>query len=213
MDSQIALLLGQDGIVNGAVYGLMALALVLVFSVTRVIFIPQGELVAFGALSMAALTAGRVPATMWLLVALAVATLAVEGWRWKRGATVEWKATLVWTVAFPALACAMVLGVRPSSLALQAITTLLLITPLGPLLYRLTYRPLADASVLILLIVSVALHGVLVGLGLLFFGAEGSRTPAFSEARLDIGGVPLTGQSMVVVGVAFTLVVLMFLFF
>jgi hypothetical protein len=43
MDSQIALLLGQDGIVNGAVYGLMALALVLVFSVTRVIFIPAGR--------------------------------------------------------------------------------------------------------------------------------------------------------------------------
>ena len=36
---------------------------------------------------------------------------------------------------------------------------------------------------LVLLIVSVALHCVLVGLGLLFFGAEGSRTPAFSEAR------------------------------
>lgn len=43
MDLQIALLLGQDGIVNGAVYGLMALALVLVFSVTRIIFIPQGS--------------------------------------------------------------------------------------------------------------------------------------------------------------------------
>ena len=28
MDMQIALLLGQDGIVNGAIYGLMALALV-----------------------------------------------------------------------------------------------------------------------------------------------------------------------------------------
>ena len=42
MDSQIALLLMQDGLVNGAVYGLMAVALVLVFSVTRVIFIPQG---------------------------------------------------------------------------------------------------------------------------------------------------------------------------
>jgi len=53
MDLQIALLLGQDGIVNGAVYGLMALALVLVFSVTRIIFIPQGEFVAFGALTLA----------------------------------------------------------------------------------------------------------------------------------------------------------------
>src|SRR5262249_30879071 len=62
---------------------------------------------------------------------------------------------------------------------------------------RIAYRPLADASVLMLLIVSVALHGVLVGLGLLFFGAEGSRTPAFSEARFDIGGLPVTGQAVV----------------
>jgi len=213
MDLQIALLLGQDGIVNGAVYGLMALALVLVFSVTRVIFIPQGELVAFGALSMAALTAGRVPATLWLLVALAAMTLVVEAWRWKRGATVDWKSTLVWTVLFPVIAAGLVLGLRPSSLALQALTTLFLITPLGPLLYRLAYRPLADATVLILLIVSVALESLQKKLGLLFFGAEGSRTPAFSEARFDLGGVPVSGQSLVVVGVAFVLVVLMFLFF
>ncbi|HWT19395.1 MAG TPA: branched-chain amino acid ABC transporter permease, partial [Variovorax sp.] len=89
MDLQIALLLGQDGVVNGAVYGLMALALVLVFSVTRVIFIPQGEFVAFGALSMAVLQAGRVPATLWLLLALAAMVLVVEFWRWKRGAVVD----------------------------------------------------------------------------------------------------------------------------
>ncbi|MDG2970944.1 hypothetical protein PUN49_28510 [Pseudomonas extremaustralis] len=42
MDSSIALILTQDGIVNGAVYVLLALALVLVFTVTRIIFIPQG---------------------------------------------------------------------------------------------------------------------------------------------------------------------------
>ena len=41
MDFQIAMLLGQDGITNGAIYALLALALVLVFAVTRVIFIPQ----------------------------------------------------------------------------------------------------------------------------------------------------------------------------
>ena len=64
-----------------------------------------------------------------------------------------------------------------------------------------------------LLIVSVALHGVLVGLGLLFFGAEGSRTPAFSELRFDLGGIPLTGQSLVVVGVAALLMLGMYLFF
>ncbi|RYZ13146.1 MAG: branched-chain amino acid ABC transporter permease [Comamonadaceae bacterium] len=213
MDLQIALLLGQDGIVNGAVYGLMALALVLVFSVTRVIFIGQGELVAFGALSMAALVGGRVPATLWLLLVLAAGTLVVEGWRWRRGLEVDWKSTLVWTVAMPALACALVLGLRPTTLALQTASVLLIVVPLGPLLYRLAYRPLADATVLLLLIVSVALHGVLVGLGLLFFGAEGSRTPAFSEARFDVGGIPVSGQSLVVIGVALALVIAMFLFF
>ena len=213
MDAQIALLLVQDGLVNGAVYGLMALALVLVFSVTRVIFIPQGEFVAFGALSMAMLHAGRTPATLWLLLALAGITLAVEAIRWKKGAAVDWTAALLWCVLLPGLAAALVLLVKPLSLAAQAATTVVLITPLGPLLYRLAFRPLADATVLTLLIVSVALHGVLVGLGLLFFGAEGSRTPAFSEARLDIGSLQVSGQSLVVVGVTLALVVLMFLFF
>jgi branched-chain amino acid transport system permease protein len=213
MDWQIALLLGQDGIVNGAIYGLMALSLVLVFSVTRVILISQGELVAFGALSMAALDAGSVPSTLWLLLALAAATLLVEGWRWGRGATADMRSTLVWTVVVPTLACLLVLGLRPTSMTGKVLSTLLVITPLGPLLYRLVFRPLADSTVLMLLIVSVALHGVLVGLGLLFFGAEGSRTPAFSDARLEIGEVMVSGQSLVVVGVALALVVLMFLFF
>ena len=213
MDLQIALLLAQDGIVNGAVYGLMALALVLVFSVTRVIFIPQGEFVAFGALSMAMLQAQRTPATLWMLLGLAAAALLVELWRHLRGAAVDWRSALTWCVAFPALAAALVLGLRPTGPALQALTTLVLIAPLGPLLYRLAYRPLADASVLMLLIVSVALHGVLVGLGLYFFGAEGSRTTPFSEARFDLGGIAVNGQSLVVVGVTLVLVVAMFWFF
>jgi branched-chain amino acid transport system permease protein len=212
MDVQIALLLLQDGIVNGAIYGLMGLALVLVFSVTRVIFIPQGELVAFAALSMAAMKAGGVPHILWLLVGLAVITLLVEGFRHRQGAPVDWPSTVIWTIAFPVLASVLVL-LRPTSLALQAFTTLVVVAPLGPLLYRLAYRPLADATVLMLLIVSVALHGVLVGLGLLFFGAEGSRTPAFSDLRMDIGGLQITGQSLVVVGVTVALVIAMFHFF
>jgi branched-chain amino acid transport system permease protein len=212
MDVQIALLLGQDGIVNGAVYGLLALAMVLVFSVTRIIFIPQGELVAFAALSMAALNAGRVPAILWLLIGLAVITLLVETWRQRRGAPVDWRSTLVWTVLLPVTAASLVV-LRPTSVALQALTTLLVVAPLGPLLYRLAYRPIASASVLMLLIVSVALHGVMVGLGLLFFGAEGSRTPAFSDLRFDLGGIQVTGQSLVVVGVTVALVFAMFRFF
>jgi branched-subunit amino acid ABC-type transport system permease component len=55
VDAQIAILLAQDGLTNGAIYALLALALVLVFLVTRVIFIPEGEFVTFGALTLAAL--------------------------------------------------------------------------------------------------------------------------------------------------------------
>jgi branched-subunit amino acid ABC-type transport system permease component len=36
---------------NGIIYGLIAIALVLIFMVTRILFIPQGEFVIFGALS------------------------------------------------------------------------------------------------------------------------------------------------------------------
>ena len=213
MDLQIALLLGQDGIVNGAIYGLMAVALVLVFSVTRIIFIPQGEFVAYGALTMAMMQAGKTPSTLWLLLAMAVVALAAELWRARSGQTGSWSATLLWCVGFPALAAVLALGLKPTGLIMQSITALVLVMPMGPLLYRVAYRPVANASVLLLLIISVALHGVLVGLGLLFFGAEGSRTTPFSEAKFDFAGISLSGQSLVVLGVALVLVVALFVFF
>ena len=58
------LFLLQDGITNGAIYALLGLALVLVFAVTRVILIPQGEFVTYGALSYAMLATGQVPGTL-----------------------------------------------------------------------------------------------------------------------------------------------------
>ena len=213
MDLQIALMLVQDGIVNGAIYALMALALVLVFSVTRVIFIPQGEFVAYAALAMAALQTGKLPPLLWMLLGMAALCLVVEAVRQARGLEVDWKSTLFWAVALPALAALMLLVVKPQAMWLQVAAVLLLVTPMGPLVYRLAFRPLAHATVLILLIVSVALHLAMVGLGLFFFGAEGSRTEAFSEARWDVGGLTITGQSVVILGVTALLVVAMYFFF
>ena len=57
MDATIAGILALDGLTNGAIYALLALALVLAFAVTRVIFIPQGEFVAYGALTLVAVHA------------------------------------------------------------------------------------------------------------------------------------------------------------
>jgi len=57
----IALLLGQDGITNGAIYALLALALVLAFAVTRVILSRRASSVAYGALTLVALQVGGCP--------------------------------------------------------------------------------------------------------------------------------------------------------
>jgi branched-chain amino acid transport system permease protein len=84
---------------------------------------------------------------------------------------------------------------------------------MAPYVYQLAFRPLADASVLVLLIAAVAVHLVLVGLGLLFFGPEGVRASGFSEARFDVGGVVVAGQSLWVVGLAVLSIALLFGFF
>ncbi len=90
MDATIAGILALDGLTNGAIYALLALATVLVFAVTRVIFIPQGEFVAFGALTLALLQAGKVPGTVWFLLVLAAAVaLAGPGQRRCASATVQ----------------------------------------------------------------------------------------------------------------------------
>src|SRR5438128_46213 len=78
LDSTIFLFLLQDGITNGAIYALLGLALVLVFAVTRVILIPQGEFVTFGALTYAALAAGKLPGTVGLIVLMGVVAFGFE---------------------------------------------------------------------------------------------------------------------------------------
>jgi branched-chain amino acid transport system permease protein len=80
MNSQIALFLAQDGLINGAVYALLAIAILLVFAVTRVIFVPQGEFVAFSALTMASLQSGKTPGTVWLLLLLSAISMTMEVW-------------------------------------------------------------------------------------------------------------------------------------
>ncbi len=216
MDLQILLLLGQDGVTNGAIYALLALALVLVFAVTRVIFIPQGEFVAYGALTLAALQAGKVPGTVWLLLALGSAVALIDGIRLVRdGRFRKLPPLLIFNIGVPLLCAGGLFAVPPSQLPLwaQVIVSMLLVVPLGPMIYRVAYQPLASASVLVLLIVSVAVHLALIGLGLLFFGAEGSRTPAFTDLSFELAGAPLQGQTILVIVASALLIVGLYFFF
>ena len=189
------------------------------FAVTRVIFIPQGEFVAYGALTLALLQLGKVPGTVWLLLALALLAALLDA---GRGAAARRAGGAACRAALRTLARAPVAGRRRSTLwaaprklplLVQSLLTLAIVTPLGPLVYRLAYEKLADATVLVLLIVSVGVHFALTGLGLVFFGAEGFRNPSFWDARFSAGALTLSGQTIIIFLVSIALIVALWLFF
>lgn len=217
MDFTIASILMLDGATNGAIYALLALSLVLVFAVTRIIFIPQGEFVAYGALTMAGLQLGKTPLTIWFLLVLAVSVAVLDLWAgWRAGKALAGLARGVLLRAMPPVAIGLLgLWAAPQQLplVLQALLTLAIVTPMGGLIYRLAYQSLADASVLVLLIVSVGVHFALTGLGLVFFGPEGSTNPSFWQASFNLGPLMLSGQTLIIFMSAAALIVMLWLFF
>src|SRR6266849_6636649 len=85
--------------------------------------------------------------------------------------------------------------------------------PMGPLVYRIAFQPLADATVLVLFIAAIGVHFALTGLGLAFFGAEGTRTTPFVDAVLPVGPMMVKGQSLGVLFVTAVALVSLYLFF
>lgn len=201
MDASILLILVQDGVINGAVYALMALCLVLVFATTRVILIPQGEFVAFAALTYATIDAGQIPASLYLLGGLGAAAFLRSAWG-LRGAAL--RVLALETLVLPAIVAGVTTALVPlhPGVAVSALLSIAITAPLGPYLYRLAFQPLENASVLTLLIASVGAHLALGGLGLLIFGPEGMRGPGFSDARLTVGPLLVSGQSLWILGLA-----------
>lgn len=216
MNGTIALFLIQDGVINGAIYALLGVTLVLVFAVTRVIFVPQGEFVSWGALTLAALESGVAPGTAWLLVCLGVAAAALDVIRARGRLTGAQRVRLLLRdILLPIALLWIAKTVAPMQLGLfiHVLLTLALIAPLGPLVYRLAFQPLADASVLALFITAIGVHFAMVGLGLAFFGAEGYRTPPFIEGTFPIGAMMVKGQSLAVLAVGAGLLAALYLFF
>ena len=216
MNSDIVVWLVQDGITNGAIYGLLALGLLLVFAVTRIIFIPQGEFISYAALSLALLQAGKVPGTVFVLVgggvvaALFDSVLAVRDKALGRLPRIF---ALYLLLPLAMAAIAWWAAPRKPDLWLQVLIVLGLVVPLGPILYRVAYQPIADASVLVLFIISVAAHYALTGLGLVFFGGDGLRSAPFSEAKFQWGVLNITAQSLWVVLASLVLMVALWAFF
>jgi branched-chain amino acid transport system permease protein len=216
LNTTIMLFLLQDGITNGAIYALLGLALVLVFAVTRVILVPQGEFVTYGALTYATLSSGHVPGTARLAFAMGIVAFCLElyvgrrslhPWRLARAAVIF----ILWPAAIMALTYSI--AGHDASILVNIALSLLIVGTIGLLLYRVAFQPIAHASVLVLLIAAVGCHLAVQGFGLVFFGAEGQRGPALSNAAFTIDPLRFTGQSIAVYLTTLALMAGLWLFF
>jgi len=205
MNTTIGLLLLQDGLTSGFIYALLALSILLVFVVTRVLWVPAGDFLVFGALTLAFLQQGKVPGTVWLCGALGVTTAVAETWHaWRGNEWRDWRLVVSISLGTPLVIGGLIYllaGSKPA-LAVQVLLTLALIVPMGFMLYRVAFRPLADKSILVLMFVAIAVHYALVGLGLVFFGSEGYRTPPFITGRIDAGFTRISWQLVLVVAIS-----------
>lgn len=216
MSVDIFLWLVQDGITNGAIYALLALALLLVFSVTRVIFVPQGEFISFAALSLALLQNGQTPGLIFLLMGGGLLAFAMEAWTaYRQGDWRNWPVSVLLYLVWPMGMAGLVMWLAPTKPGLWSQIGLVLgmVVCLGPILYRTAYQPLAKASVLVLFIASMAVHYILTGLGLVFFGGEGLRSEPLSDARFQWGVLNISAQSLLVVAASVLAMLILWLFF
>jgi branched-chain amino acid transport system permease protein len=202
MTSDIAAILALDGIASGAIYVLIAIGFVLIFAVTRVIFVPFGDIAAFTALTLAALETKALPGTVGLVALLALLASAMQVTADLRaGMARAIPRTLLFYLVLPLVPVLLMWLSRGVELGMpvRIALSLLLVLPIAPLLDRIVFRPIADASVLLLLTVAMALHFALVGLGLLFFGPEGVRTQPLSDASMEIAGMLVSLQTFLIV--------------
>jgi branched-chain amino acid transport system permease protein len=199
MDTQIALILIEDGIASGAIYALLALTMVLVFATTRILLVSQGEFVTFAALSFASFQLGLTPQIVWLVAALAVIVTiweSIGAVRERQGRRVP--AIVAFNLVVPAIVIALSLWAAPLKppVLVQAALSVAIVTVLGPLVYCVAFQPVASGSVRTLFVIAIALHFVLQGFGLLFFGPEGFRADPLLDVDFSVGSVMIKAQAI-----------------
>jgi branched-chain amino acid transport system permease protein len=206
----------QNTLSTGAIYILLALTLVSVATVTRIIYVPIGEIMVFAPFSLSMLIAGQIPGPVWLLVitgALAVAMDIVHMLRQRSWH--GWRKTVLLYVVMPA-AIALFNWVATWSgmpFFVKLLAALSAPIALNPVLFRVAFQPLASATRLILLIASIALHSALAGLGLYMFGPMGLRTPGVHGTAFRIGHIPINYQFLLILGACVLLIAGLFFFF
>ena len=211
MDTLLFLLV--DGVTNGAVYGLVALSLIVVYTVTRVVNIAQGEYITLGALSFASALAG----SFNLLSALVAAGLALFALRdvidRRLGKAAKLRVLLLrtgWILGV--LATGLAASLSPGSYWFSVMASLVATASLGCLVYRLTVEPVPGASPIVLLIVSVGVYLVMHGTAVMIWGAEPRSVPPVVDGGFVLGPIYLTYQSLWICAFALAAMIALYLF-
>jgi branched-chain amino acid transport system permease protein len=181
-----------------------------------VILIPQGEFVTFGALTYASLSAGQMPGTARLAVAMGVVAFGLDIFAGRRSLH---RRLVGRAFALNIVLPCVILGLtfwfagHHAPIAINIALSLSIVAAIGLFLYRIAFQPIAHTSVLVLLIASVGCHLAMQGFGLLFFGAEGQRGPAVSDVAVTVGPLRFTGQSIAVYVITLACILGLWLFF
>ncbi|MEW5423588.1 branched-chain amino acid ABC transporter permease [Amorphus sp. 3PC139-8] len=209
-------ILAQDGLANGLVYSLLAVSILLVFLVTRVLWVAAGDLVILSSFTLATATRGDVPGTVWITGLLALAVLIAnaakhllhgkEDTRWGEH-------ILAAAVSAVAVLAAIFLVPLNPPLIVNVLITLALMLPIAYALYRLAFQPTYSASPLMLLFVAVAIHYAFIGTTLLLFGPDGYRIPPYFPGRLSAFSVSISYQVLFIVFLTIVVILSLWLFF
>lgn len=213
MDFQTALFLLADGLTNGAVYALVGLSLVLIFTTTRVVNIAQGEYVTFGALTLASFVEGSIAPVVWVVFMGGVVSLALD----VRQAVMNRRSVMspiLRYALFGAVLAALTLAAwKTQSLAVQMLAALALVASLGPIVYRLTVEPKPGSSIVVLVIIGVGVSMIMHPLALLLWGPDPRPVPAISDGWLPLGPMDIAYQSLFVMAVSIAATLALFAFF
>lgn len=208
------LFLASDGVVNGSIYALLGLGIVLIYSVTRVINIAHGDFAMLGAMTLVSLEGGRVPPTLGLLIAGGGIWAVMDAWRQRHTPSGAVKAVAVAALMLAAVALLTWLALR---LRLPRIVLIglavFLVAGLGAVFHRVAIEPIPRASVLVYIIITLGTHMVIQGVALSFWGPEAFAVEPLANGMVTLGPITVSVQNLLILGVTVALFGTLFAYF
>ncbi|MCY1204349.1 High-affinity branched-chain amino acid transport system permease protein LivH [Variovorax boronicumulans] len=212
MDTLLFLL--SDGVINGAIYALLGLGIVLIYAVTRVINIAQGDFAMLGAMTLVSLESGRLPPTLGLLLAGGAAWALMDAWRLRRVPASALAGLLRLALLLTGAAMLTWLALRWQLPRIVLITLAIgLVAGLGVVFHRVAIEPIPGASVLVYIIVTLGTHMVIQGVALSFWGPEAFAVEPLARGEVQAGPMTLSLQSLLVVAATGALFLALFVGF